>query len=100
MQPQRDVGWLYRLVHHAHQLIAEPVQVGLITQLGREGFQGLSRIVLAAVEAPVYERLDAAPEGMNSAAITRVETTTASWDCSSWPVSAPKIAWVVATPPK
>src|SRR5215211_5377489 len=42
------------------QVVAQRLQVCLISELGGEGFQGLSRIVLAAVEAPVYERLDAA----------------------------------------
>jgi hypothetical protein len=29
-------------------------------KLGREGFQGLSRVVFAAIEAPIYEALYAA----------------------------------------
>jgi hypothetical protein len=47
------VGRLYRLPYHPHQIIAECVQVCLVAQSGREDFQGLSRVVLAAVEAPV-----------------------------------------------
>ena len=58
-QPQRDVGGLHRLPYHPYQVVAQCLQVGLVPQLGGEGFQGLSGIVLAAVEAPVYERLDA-----------------------------------------
>src|SRR5215203_6653738 len=54
-QPQRDVLRLHRLPDHTYQVIAQSVQIGLVAQSGREGFQGLSRIVLPAVEAPVYE---------------------------------------------
>src|SRR5918998_1627840 len=39
-------------------------------------------------------------KGLNRAAITRVETTTASCGCSSWPVRARKMASVAVTPPK
>src|ERR687893_1108987 len=39
-------------------------------------------------------------KGVNRAAITRVETTTASCGCSSWPVRARKMASVAVTPPK
>ena len=63
MQPQRDVRRLHRLLDHAHQLIAEPVQVGLITQLGGEAFKGLRRIILPTVEATIYEGLDATTKG-------------------------------------
>jgi hypothetical protein len=52
---------LHHLLYHAHQIFAECVQVCFVTQLGREGFQGLSSIVLAAVEDPVYERLYTPP---------------------------------------
>jgi hypothetical protein len=62
-QPQRDVCGLHRLPYHPHQVVAQGVQVCFVAQLGREGFQGLSCIVLAAVEAPVYEGLDATPQG-------------------------------------
>ncbi len=60
-QPQRYVGRLHRLFYHAHRIIADCVQVSFVAQLGREGFQGLSSIVLAAVEAPVDERLYTPP---------------------------------------
>jgi hypothetical protein len=33
-------------------------------------------------------------------AITKVETTMASWGCCTWPVSARKSVWVVATLPR
>ena len=38
--------------------------------------------------------------GLNRAAMTRVETTIASCGCSSWLVSVWKRAWVAVTPPK
>src|SRR5215204_4085332 len=63
MQPQRDVCRLHSLPYHPQQVFAQGVQVCFVAQLGREGFQGLSCIVLAAVEAPVYEGLDATPQG-------------------------------------
>jgi hypothetical protein len=37
-QPQRDVGWLRRLSNHPHQIAAQGLQVCLISELGREGF--------------------------------------------------------------
>src|SRR5215211_8559619 len=62
-QPQVHVSGLHRLADHPHEALSEPVEVRLVPQGGREGFQGLSRIVVAAVEASVYKRLDAAPQG-------------------------------------
>jgi hypothetical protein len=38
MQPQRDVRRLYSLLDHVHQVLAEPVEVRLVPELGREGF--------------------------------------------------------------
>ena len=63
-QPQGDMGGLHRLPHDSYEVAAQGVQVSLVTQLGREGFQGLCCIILSAVEAPVYERLDAASSGV------------------------------------
>ena len=31
-QKQRDVLWLQCLAHHVHQVLAQPVQVGLLAQ--------------------------------------------------------------------
>jgi len=56
------VGGLYRLPYHLYQIGAERIQIRFIAQLGREGFEGLTRVVLAAVEALVYERLEATPQ--------------------------------------
>jgi hypothetical protein len=58
-QPQRDVLRLHRLPHHRYKLAIWRLQVGLVTEPGRERLQSLSGVVLSAVEAPVYERLDA-----------------------------------------
>src|SRR5215203_1291007 len=63
-QPQRDVGWLHSLPYHPHQVVAQGIQVRLVPELDREGFQGLSGVVLPSVEAPVYERLDTASQGV------------------------------------
>jgi hypothetical protein len=62
-QPQRDVGGLHRLSYHPDEIIAKCVEVDFFAQLGREGFQGLGSVVLAAVEATVDKALDAPPEG-------------------------------------
>jgi hypothetical protein len=62
-QPQRGVGGLHRLPYHPNQVVAQCLQVRFVSYLGREGFQGLSGIVLAPVEATVYERLDAPSQG-------------------------------------
>src|ERR671910_3685538 len=61
-QPQRGVGGLHRLRNHPYQIVAEGFQVNLVPQLLREGFQRLPRVILPPVEAPVYERLDAASQ--------------------------------------
>ena len=60
-QPQRDVVWLHRFPDHPYEVIAQGIEVRLVSELGREGFQGLSSVVLLAVEAAVYERLYAMP---------------------------------------
>src|SRR5919112_3940008 len=56
-QPQRDVGRLHRLPHYVHQFVIQRLQVRLIPQLCSEGLQGLSCIILPAVEAAVNEAL-------------------------------------------
>src|SRR5829696_4885310 len=62
-KPQRDVSGLHSPPHHLHHLVAESLQICLVAELRREGLHGLSRIVLVAVEEPIYERLDTPPEG-------------------------------------
>ncbi len=37
-QPQRDVGGLHGLFDHPHQIVAQCVEVGLVSELGGEGF--------------------------------------------------------------
>src|SRR5215212_4376347 len=56
-EPHAHVCRLHRLPHHSDEVVAEGSQVRFVAQFGREGFKGLSRIVLVAVEAAVYERL-------------------------------------------
>src|SRR5215217_1606600 len=58
-QPQRDVLRLHRLPDHTYQVIAQGVQVSLVSELGRESLQRLCGVVLPTVEAPIYEALDA-----------------------------------------
>jgi hypothetical protein len=58
-QPQRDVGRLHRLPYHPYQAVVQRHQVCLVPQSGGETFQRLPRVVLAAVEAAIDERLDA-----------------------------------------
>src|SRR5215210_6328655 len=60
-QPQRDVGWLHRPPHDPDEVVAQGVEVRLVSELGREALQRLYRIVLPTVEAAVDKALDAAP---------------------------------------
>ena len=41
LQSQGDVGWLHRLPYHSYQVVAQRIEVCLVAQLGREGFEGL-----------------------------------------------------------
>ena len=56
-QPHRDVRRLHRLPDHLQQIVAQSIEVRLFSELGGEALEGLSGIILLAVEAPVYERL-------------------------------------------
>src|SRR5215211_4648575 len=62
-QPQGDVGWLHGLLYHVYQVVVQGVQVRFVAQADGEDFQSLAGVVLAAVEAAVYERLDAVSQG-------------------------------------
>jgi len=53
---------MHRLLHDTHQVAAQGIQVRLLSHLGREGFEGLGRVVLAAVETAVDKRLVAATQ--------------------------------------
>lgn len=61
-QPERNNGWLHSLLNHTYEVGTQSVQVSLLAQLGREGFQRLSSVILPPVEKPIYERLDNLPE--------------------------------------
>ena len=54
---------LHRFPHHTYQIVAQGLEVCLVPELGREGFQGLPRVVLTALEASIYERLNSSPQG-------------------------------------
>jgi hypothetical protein len=56
-QPQSDVLWLHRLPHHSHQIVAQSIEVRLVSKLGGEALESFSRVVLPSVEASIYERL-------------------------------------------
>src|SRR5215208_7561695 len=62
-QPQRNVDRLHSLPYHTYQVLAQCVQVSLVAQLGREGFQGLPGIVFPSIEAAIYEALYAPSQG-------------------------------------
>src|SRR5215210_4774760 len=61
-QPQRDVGGLHRPPHDLDEVVAQGVEIRLVSKLGREALQRLYRIVLPTVEAAVDKALDAAPQ--------------------------------------
>src|SRR5260221_11400232 len=61
-QPQRDMRGLHRLLHHGQQLLAQLVQVHLLPQGGAESGHGLGGVILATIEAPVNDPLDASTE--------------------------------------
>src|ERR671920_1250857 len=63
-QPQSDVGGLHRPAHDPDEVVAQGVEIRLVSKLGREGLQRLYRIVLPTVEAAVDKALDAAPQGV------------------------------------
>src|SRR5215210_9441051 len=56
-QPQRDVLRLHSLPHDRDQLAAQGFEVGLISQLRGERFEGLGGIVFPPIEQPIYEPL-------------------------------------------
>src|SRR5215203_1765952 len=46
-----------RLPDHCHQIVAQSIEVRLVSKLGGEVLESLSRVVLPSVEASIYERL-------------------------------------------
>src|SRR5215208_7214664 len=60
-EPDAHVRRLHRLSHHSHQIIAQGIEVRLLSKGRREALKGLPRIIRTPVEATVYERLKAAP---------------------------------------
>ena len=57
-QPQGDVRWLHRLLHHCYQLLPQLVQLDLVAQRGTKSRQGLGCVILAAIEAAINNLLD------------------------------------------
>src|SRR5918997_2199597 len=60
-QPQRDMNWLHRPPHDPDQVVAQGVEIRLVSKLGREALQRLYSVVLPTVEAAIDKALDAAP---------------------------------------
>src|SRR5215208_6671397 len=63
-QPHGHVSRLHGLTHHTYQVVIEGLQIRLLPQLDGERFEGLPRIILAPIEAAIYEGLDATTEGV------------------------------------
>ncbi len=75
------MGWLHRLTHYFDQIVAQGIQFGHVAQRGGENLECPSCVVLHSVEVPAIELCTRLLKGLNSAAKTRVETTTASCGC-------------------
>src|SRR5258707_3309004 len=58
-KPQRDMRWLHCFVDGRYQMLAQLVEIDLITQCRAESSESLGSVIFAAVEAAVDERLDA-----------------------------------------
>ena len=54
-QRQRDADSLHGLGNHCQHMLAQGIQVSLISQPGAEGFWRFGCVVLSLVEAAVYE---------------------------------------------
>jgi hypothetical protein len=95
------VGRLHRLPHHSYQIVAQSVQICLVSKLGREGFEGLGSVVLTPVEATIHERLHPPTQRVEQ---RRYDEGRDDYGKLGLPllatVRAWKMAWVVATPPK
>lgn len=63
-QPERDVRWLHGLLHDCYQLPVQVIQVHLIAQCRAERCQRAHGVILAAIEAPVNEPLNATAQGL------------------------------------
>src|SRR6266699_1718937 len=61
-QPQGDMGGQHGLLNDCQQLLTQLIQVDFLAQGGTEGSHYLRGIVLAAVETPVNQTLDATAE--------------------------------------
>ncbi|HCJ33256.1 MAG TPA: hypothetical protein DHV65_03030, partial [Ktedonobacter sp.] len=75
-QPQRDMGRLHRLLHYGDQLFAQACQVGLRTQCHAKCVDDPLGIILAAIEAPIDEALDARAQGLESVSYTHLPLPT------------------------
>jgi hypothetical protein len=71
-EPERCPGWFHGLVDHGQELVGQGVQVELLAQAGGEPLDGGRGIVAAPVEPSVHDRLDAAADRLEQAAVARV----------------------------
>ncbi len=53
---------LHRLSDYSNKIFVRGIQVSFVPELGREWFEGLSRVVLSVVEAAIYEPLRPTPQ--------------------------------------
>src|SRR2546421_161934 len=63
-QPERDMCRLHRLLYDGQQVFAQLVQVHFVMQGGTESCHRLGGVILAAIEAPVNDPLDATAQGL------------------------------------
>jgi len=67
-QPERDVRRLHCLLHRGLQLFAQLVQVHLLAKRCTEGCHDLGAVILAAIEAPINNALNALAQGLEQGA--------------------------------
>src|SRR6266487_6786803 len=63
-QPQRNMRWLHRLLHHCYQVLAQLVQVNFIAQRGTEVRDNFGCVVFTAVEAAIDDPLNTMTQGL------------------------------------
>src|SRR6266699_3032315 len=56
--------WLHCFLDDRYQMLAQLVEIDLITQCRAESCESLGSVIFAAVEAAVDERLDAPSQGL------------------------------------
>ena len=62
LEPQTDTRRLHGLIHHVEQLARQLVEFHFIPRGGAERGEGLGRVILAPIEAPIDHGLHAPPQ--------------------------------------